>query len=160
MGIEGPLDSLDPHAVLGLFTYGPEHNIGRDGENEIDVEFSKWGNTLCGGQCNADFTIYPSTGNRAVGPTEDDYSIDLRGEDIATARITWSSTAITETVMSGIQPIGATHNVIESWTYEPTENLVRIPRASYARRDEPVVLQDEGDNQSGRLDPSFDYVAS
>lgn len=55
--IEGPLDRLDPHAVLGLFPYGPEHGIGVDGENEIDVEFSRWADTLCGGGCNADFTI-------------------------------------------------------------------------------------------------------
>ena len=77
--IEGPVDRMDPHAVLGLFPYRPEHGIGRDGENEIDVEFSKWGNTLCGGSCNADFTIYPSSGNLALGPTEHNYSLDPSG---------------------------------------------------------------------------------
>jgi hypothetical protein len=126
--IQGPVDNLDPHAVLGLFPYGPAHGIGRDGENEIDIEFSKWGNTLCGGACNADFTIYPSTGNFSVGPTEDDFNVNLSGGDLVTARITWSSTSITETVMSGLQPLGSTQNVLQSWTFAPADYLVRIPQ--------------------------------
>ena len=158
--IEGPLDSLDPHAVLGLFPYGPEHDVGRDGENEIDVEFSKWGNTLCGGKCNADFTIYPSTGNRAVGPTEDDYSIDLHGGDTATARITWSSIGITETVMSGIQPLGTTQNVVETWTYEPTENLVRIPQHPMPVGMNLWCFKRKVTTSQAVTILSFDYVAS
>lgn len=126
--IEGPIDRMDPHAVLGLFPYGPEHGVGRDGENEIDVEFSKWGNTLCGGACNADFTVYPSTGNGATGPTEHDYSVDLGGGSLVTARIVWRSTGITETVMSGLEPPGVTQNVLQSWTYEPSDYLARIPQ--------------------------------
>lgn len=126
--IEGPVDSMDPHAVLGLFPYGPEHGLGRDGESEIDVEFSRWGNTLCGGRCNADFTIYPSTGNLAVGPTEDDFSIDLHGGNLVTARVKWSATGVTETVMSGLQPLGSTQDVLESWSYEPLDYLARIPQ--------------------------------
>ncbi len=126
--VEGPLDRMDPHAVLGLFPYGPEDGVGRDGENEIDVEFSKWGDTLCGGSCNADFTIYPSTGHRAVGPVEDDYALNLLGGDLLTARITWSSSSITETVMSGLQTLGSTQDVLETWTYAPTDPLVGIPQ--------------------------------
>ncbi len=126
--VEGPLGSMDPYAVLGLFPYGPEHGVGRDGENEIDVEFSKWGNTLCGGACNADFTVYPSTGNRATGPTEDDYAVNLAGSDLVTARIAWQSTAVTETVMAGLEPPGTTQNVLETWTYEPADYLTRIPQ--------------------------------
>ncbi len=126
--VEGPLDRMDPYAVLGLFPYGPEHGIGRDGENEIDVEFSKWGNSLCGGECNADFTIYPATGNRATGPTEEDYALDLLGGDLLTARVEWRSTGITETVMSGLEPPGTTSNVLETWSYEPSDYLTRIPQ--------------------------------
>ncbi len=128
--IEGPVDRLDPHAVLGLFPYGPQHGFGSDGENEIDVEFSKWGGTLCGGACNADFTVYPSTGNGVIGPTEDNYAIDLHGANVVTARIRWSATGLTETVMSGLQPLGTTQNVLETWTFEPHDYLVRIPQHS------------------------------
>src|SRR6266481_5871239 len=60
--IEGNVYDMDPTTVLGLFPYGPTHHIGVDAENEIDIEFSRWNKTCKG--CNADFTVYPSTGNR------------------------------------------------------------------------------------------------
>ena len=59
--VEGDVYDMDKSTVLGLFPYGPIHQIGVDAENEIDIEFSKWNNTCHG--CNADFTVYPSTGN-------------------------------------------------------------------------------------------------
>jgi hypothetical protein len=126
--IHGPVDHMDPHAVLGLFPYGPQNGIGRDGENEIDIEFSKWANTLCGGACDADFTVYPSTGNFAAGSTEDDFKVDLGGGELVTARMTWSSTSITETVMSGLEHLGTTQNVLHTWTFAPADYLVRIPQ--------------------------------
>jgi hypothetical protein len=126
--VQGPVDNMDPHTVLGLFPYGPEDGVGRDGENEIDIEFSKWGNTLCGGACNADFTVYPSTGNFHAGSTEDDFNMNLNGGDVVTARMTWSSTSITETVMSGSQALGTTQDVLHTWTFAPSDNLVRIPQ--------------------------------
>ena len=126
--IQGPVDNMDPHAVLGLFPYGPQNGLGVDGENEIDIEFSKWGNTLCGGACNADFTIYPSTGNAGVGPTEDDFRVNLGGVDLLTARMSWSSRSIVETVMSGLQPPGTTQNVLHTWTFAPPDYLLRIPQ--------------------------------
>jgi hypothetical protein len=126
--IQGAVDNMDPRAVLGLFPYGPEAGIGRDGENEIDVEFSKWGNKLCRGACNADFNVYPSTGNRRVGSTENDFRVTLNGGNLVTARVTWSSTRITETVMAGLQPLGTTQNVLQTWTFAPLDYLVRIPQ--------------------------------
>ena len=60
--IEGNVYDMDPTTVLGLFTYGPTHHFGGDAENEIDIEFSQWNKTCH--DCNADFTVYPSTGNR------------------------------------------------------------------------------------------------
>jgi hypothetical protein len=126
--VQGALDNMDPHTVLGLFPYGPQGGVGRDGENEIDIEFSKWGNTLCGGACNADFTVYPSTGNFQTGSTEDDFTVNMNGGNVVTARMTWSSTSITETVMSGPQPLGTTLNVLHKWTFAPPDYLVRIPQ--------------------------------
>ncbi len=126
--VSGPIDNMDPHTVLGLFPYGPQARVGRDGENEIDIEFSKWGNTLCSGACNADFTIWPSTGNFAVGSTEHDFNVGLNGGDLVTARMTWSSTSITETVMAGSQPLSTTQNVLQTWTFAPSDYLVRIPQ--------------------------------
>jgi hypothetical protein len=157
--IQGAVDNMDPHAVLGLFPYGPQNGIGRDGENEIDIEFSKWANTLCGGACNADFTVYPSTGNSATGSTEDDFNVNLGGGDLVTARMTWSSTSIAETVMSGLQPLGTTQNVLHTWTFAPPDYLVRIPQ-------EPVPLgmnlwcfQKKAASSQDVIIRSFQYVA-
>lgn len=126
--VQGPVDNMDPATVLGLFPYGPKNGIGKDRENELDIEFSKWGNTLCNGTCNADFTFYPSTGNVALGPTENNFTVNLNGGTLATARLVWTSTSVTETVMSGLQPLGTTANVLHTWTFAPSDYSARIPQ--------------------------------
>ena len=126
--IQGPVDGMDPATVLGLFPYGPQAGIGVDGENELDIEFSKWGGTLCGGRCNADFTFWPSTGQLRVGPAEKDYALNLHGSNLTTARLTWTSTSVTATVMLGPQPLGTTRNVLQTWTYRPANPKLHIPQ--------------------------------
>jgi hypothetical protein len=123
--VEGNIYTMDKSTVLGLFTYGPADNIGIDGENEIDIEFSQWDKT-CGG-CNADFTVYPSTGNRRQGgdpSSEGDFFVE--GKDLTTARMEWSSNRIIFTIMKGIQPIGTTAEVIKTATY--SSNTRNIPQ--------------------------------
>ncbi len=100
--IEGALLNMDKSTVLGLFSYGPTGGIGVDAENEIDIEFSQWNNT-CNG-CNADFTFYPATGNKSLGPMEDNFKIGMGGSTLTTARFEWSSTRIVGTIMRGLQP--------------------------------------------------------
>lgn len=126
--IQGSVDNMDPATVLGLFPYGPANGIGKDGENELDIEFSKWGNTLCGGSCNADFTFYPATGNFGLGPTENDFTVNLSSGTLTTARLVWTSTSVTATVMSGLQPVGTTANVLHTWTFAPPDYSARIPQ--------------------------------
>jgi hypothetical protein len=126
--IQGSIDNMDKSTVLGLFPYGPVAGIGKDAENELDIEFSKWNNTLCSGTCNADFTFYPSTGNRSLGPTEKDFNIALKGGTLTTARLVWTPTSVTGTVMSGLQPVGTTANVLETWTFAPSDYKARIPQ--------------------------------
>lgn len=123
--VEGNVYNMDKSTVLGLFPFGPAHQIGVDGENEIDIELSKWNNT-CGG-CNADFTVYPSTGNRkhSGDPSWED-NFYARGGTITTARMEWSSDRIVFTVMKGIQPIGTTDDVIRTETY--SSNSINIPQ--------------------------------
>ena len=123
--VQGNAYDMDQTTVLGLFPYGPAHNIGVDGENEIDIEFSQW-NKTCGG-CNADFTVYPSTGNRKPGGTpswEDNFH--ATGGAITTARMEWSSGKIVFTIMKGVQPIGKTAEVIKTETY--SSNSTNIPQ--------------------------------
>ncbi len=124
--IEGHVDKMDKSTVLGLFSYGPKAGIGVDAENEIDIEFSKWNNT-CNG-CNADFTFYPATGNKHLGPKEDNFNIRVAGETLTTARFEWGSTRIVATIMGGLQPIGTTTNVLQTLTFSPADYTARIPQ--------------------------------
>ena len=124
--IEGAVTTMDKSTVLGLFSYGPKAGIGGDAENEIDIEFSQWNKTCHG--CNADFTFYPTTGNKKLGPKEDNFTINLGGATLTTARFDWTSTRIVATIMSGLQPIGTTANVLQTLTFAPRDFTARIPQ--------------------------------
>src|SRR5258706_12149328 len=125
--IEGNVDNMDKAAVLGLFPYGPAANIGGDGENEIDIELSKWNNG-CG--CNADFTVYPSTGNGSLGQNADLFTFALNGGTQVTGRFVWRSTSIVFTLMKGFQPLGTTTNVLRTWTFAPSNYTNSIPQGT------------------------------
>lgn len=125
--VEGNVYEMDPTTVLGLFTYGPTHHIGADAENEIDIEFSQWNKTCK--DCNADFTVYPSTGNRkpnGVSAWEDNFRVS--GENVTTARTEWSSDHIVFTLMKGVQPIGTVADVIKTETY--SSDKTNIPQVA------------------------------
>jgi hypothetical protein len=124
--VEGAVDKMDASTVLGLFNYGAKAHLGVDAENEIDIEFSQWGNTCHG--CNADFTFYPATGNKSLGPMEDNFTYHPNGSTLTTARFEWSSTRIVGTIMSGLQPIGSTNNVLQTLTFAPPDYAARIPQ--------------------------------
>jgi hypothetical protein len=124
--VRGNVYAMDPSTVLGLFPYGPANGVGVDGENEIDTEFSQW-NSTCG--CNADFTVYPSTGNRFPGGDSswtDNFTIAGSGSNLTTVRMEWSSTRIVFTIMDGLQALGTTANVLQTQTY--TADTVHIPQ--------------------------------
>jgi hypothetical protein len=115
--VEGNVWDMDPVTVLGLFPYGPTHGIGTDATNEIDIEFSKWGNTCV---CNADFTIYPSVSRQGKPSYELNFKVD-QGTNLTTARMVWSATRVVFTLMSGDQPIGTTANVLKTETFTPAK---------------------------------------
>ncbi len=114
--VQGNIYDMYKSTVLGLFTYGPAGHIGVDAENEIDIEFSKWNDTCHG--CNADFTVYPSTGNRRKdGKSSWEDNFHTMGESLTTARMEWTADRIIFTVMRGVQPIGTTADVLKTETY-------------------------------------------
>ncbi len=125
--VEGDVYKMDPTTVLGLFTYGPVKHIGTDAENEIDIEFSQWNKTCKG--CDADFTVYPSTGNhKPNGKSSWEDNFFVNGETLTTARMEWRSGEIVFTIMNGAQPVGTTANVIKTETYKSdATNIPQVP---------------------------------
>ncbi len=113
--VEGDVYSMDKSTVLGLFPYGPEHNIGVDGENEIDIEFSRWDDT-CGG-CNADFTVYPAERTDFFPDPSWESDFYVSGGSLTTARMQWNSQSVVFTIMKGVQPIGTTAHVLQHAVY-------------------------------------------
>jgi hypothetical protein len=120
--IDGPIDTLDKNVVLGLFPYGPAAGIGADGTNEIDIEYSRWGQAS---GPNGDWTNYPASGT-TIG--ELSYSFSLGGATLSTSRFIWSSTSITDFLFAGLQPSDATAGLIKTWTYMPQNPTVNIPQ--------------------------------
>ena len=87
--IEGAVDKFDPKVVFGLFTY-PTAEEGPDGTNEIDIEWSKWGETDSDAT-NLAYTIYPSAeGGPIVSHKKKQ---DLLGT-YTTSSFTWSPQGI------------------------------------------------------------------
>lgn len=147
--VDGPIDVYDKNVVLGLFPYGPAAGIGKDGTNEIDIEFSRWGQA---NGPNADWTDYPSSGTTQG---EMSFSFSLGGGTLSTSRFVWTSTSIEDFLMTGIQPIGSTTGLVKSWTYAPANAMVNIPQQAMPlginlwcfaipsdAKDEEVVIRD------------------
>jgi len=119
--IDGPVDKLDKNVVVGLYPYGPEAGIGSDGQNEIDIEYARWGNAS---YPNGNYTVYPPTG---TGSSETTFDFTLTGT-YTTSRFTWSSTKIDFATLSGFQPLGSTTGLIKTWTFSPSTPATGVPQ--------------------------------
>jgi hypothetical protein len=120
--VDGPIDSYDKNVVLGLFPYGPAAGIGADSTNEIDIEYSRWGQA---GGPNGDWTDYPASGT-TIG--ELSYTFTLAPATLSTSRFVWSATSIADALLSGLQSVDGTTGLIKSWTYAPTNPMVNVPQ--------------------------------
>eukprot|EP01121_Diplochlamys_sp_Union-15-3_P003751 TRINITY_DN13693_c0_g1_i1.p1 TRINITY_DN13693_c0_g1~~TRINITY_DN13693_c0_g1_i1.p1 ORF type:complete len:236 (-),score=38.91 TRINITY_DN13693_c0_g1_i1:159-866(-) len=114
--VDARIDQLDPNVVLGLFQYG-----GPDGQNEIDIEFSRWGDST---YYPGSFTVYPSVSG--FSPTSYAFPFSLSGT-YTTSRYSWSSTGVEYRFMGGFQPLNSTTNLIQSWNFQPS-NSNRVPQ--------------------------------
>jgi hypothetical protein len=59
---------------------------------------------------------------------EENFVYDPKGATLTTARFEWSSTRIVGTITGGLQPLGATENVLRTITFAPTDCTARIPQ--------------------------------
>ncbi len=119
--IDGPVDKLDKNVVVGLYPYGPQAGIGADGQNEIDIEYARWGNAS---YPNGNYTVYPPTGTSSSEITFDFTLTDT----YTTSRFTWSSTQIDFATMSGFEPLGSNAGLIKAWTFAPTTPATKVPQ--------------------------------
>lgn len=120
--IEGPVDNLDKNVVLGLFPYGPVAGIGADGTNEIDIEYSRWGNSSWP---IGNYTVYPPTSGNPVGEKTFDFNLSAPA---STSTFVWSSTKIDFQLQDGFKAIGDNSDILESWTYDPSNPTDNIPQ--------------------------------
>jgi len=120
--IDGPIDTLDKNIVLGLFPYGPAAGIGSDGTNEIDIEYSRWGQE---NGANGDWTNYPASG-ATVG--ELSYTFTLGGETLSTSRFIWTHSSIEDFLFAGLQPATSVQSLLKSWRYAPANPTLNIPQ--------------------------------
>jgi len=120
--IDGPIDKLDKNVVLGLFPYGPAANIGSDGTNEIDIEYSRWGQA---NGPNGDWTNYPASG-KTVG--ELSYTFSLAAQTLSTSRFIWTASSIEDFLLAGLEPVSSTKSLIKSWKYAPDNPQTNIPQ--------------------------------
>ena len=120
--IDGAIDKLDKNVVLGLFPYGPAAGIGSDGTNEIDIEYSRWGNA---NGPNGDWTNYPASGS-IIG--ELSYTFSLDGGTLSTSRFIWTKDSIEDFLFAGLQPPSSTASSLESWQYAPANPSTNIPQ--------------------------------
>jgi hypothetical protein len=119
--VDGPVDTYDKNIVLGFFPYGPAAGIGADGTNEIDIEYSRWGQA---NGANGDWTNYPNSGT-TIG--ELSYTFSLTST-LSTSRFIWTASSIQDFVIDGLQPVNSTTGLIKTWTYAPSNPSTNIPQ--------------------------------
>ena len=120
--IEGSVDKYDKNVVVGLYPYGPAAGIGGDGNNEIDIEFARWGNASWP---NGNYTVYPPTGTTSGSST---FEFSLNGGTSTTTRFVWSSTKIDFATMSGFESVDSTTGLINAWTFAPANPTTKVPQ--------------------------------
>jgi hypothetical protein len=120
--VDAPVDKFDKNVVLGLFPYGPEAGVGADGTNEIDIEYSRWGNNAWP---DGNYTVYPNSGS-TVGETQ--FNFSLSGGTYTTSSFSWTSTGISFLTQAGFRAAGDTSGKIKSWSYTPANPSVNIPQ--------------------------------
>ncbi len=117
--VTGPIDRLDPNVVLGLFDY-PTPDVGPDGTNEIDIEFSHWGHPEAP---IGSYTIYPASGKRGKDDSHP-FSFTLKGDD-TTQRFVRAPDSVRLQSLRGHRDDN--RDEIARWTYAPLDKRL-IPQ--------------------------------
>jgi len=112
--VTGALDRLDRNVVLGLFNYPPP-GAGPDGTNEIDIEYSRWGNPA---SLPASETIYPA--HEGVKPASIAHEFTMPpGLSDTTQRFDWHRDDITFQCLRGHR--NDNQDEYARWAFRPAD---------------------------------------
>ncbi|WP_304505715.1 carbohydrate-binding protein [Andreprevotia sp. IGB-42] len=108
----GRPDQLDPNVVFGFYTY-PPRDVGGDATNEIDIEFSKWGNAFAP---IGNYTVWPAVN----GAVRSWHGFDLvLDSDLSTHRFTWQSDKVSFQTLNGHRALNDSTGETASWVFDP-----------------------------------------
>lgn len=115
--IQGKVDQLDRNIVFGLFNY-PNKEVGADGTNEIDIEFSRWGhiNAPIG-----NYTVWPS--NPKVEHKTHSFEFKLDNY-LSTHRFSWSSEGVRFQSCQGLRDND--QQELANWLFKPSNPMDAI----------------------------------
>lgn len=117
--VTGQLDAMDRNVVFGLFNY-PTSDVGPDGTNEIDIEFTRWGKNS---NPNGWFVIWPPF--RDGKKVHKSFQLGARTLD-TTHRFTWTSTGLVFESYEGHRPqLG---RQLARWEYRPSDPERTVPQ--------------------------------
>jgi hypothetical protein len=128
--VEGRIDLLDKNVVFGLFNY-PTASIGPDGTNEIDIEYSKWGNDAAN---VGNFVVWPAKLISGYSKWSTSFPVSLNGT-YTTQRFTWNTGSVIFQSLHGWTTDNT--NTIFTKTFAPSKTKAKsyIPQ-----RAEPVHM--------------------
>lgn len=124
--VVGRVDRLDKNIVLGMFSY-PTSDVGSDGTDEIDIEFSRWGKT---DNPIGNYTVWPTIKN--VHRTTKKFSFTLE-KNSSTHQYTWNPEYILFQSAQGHGNSGRCK--LARWLYQPQNTKMHI-----AQRPMPVHI--------------------
>lgn len=122
--VEGPLDRLDKNVVLGLFNYATP-DVGPNGTNEIDIEFSRFGSLT---NPIGTYSIAPAVAHASV--LSRNFAVQLRSH-VSSHSFTWRPTSVLFMSRQGEQ-VSDAHcddpNLIATALYQPRNAMASIPQ--------------------------------
>lgn len=111
--VASDVESYDENVVTGLFTY-------RNGPEEIDIEFSKWGGAFP--QRNGTYTVWSNSDIEGVGFPEvtERFDMNLSGRP-STHQYTWTNHRVEFRSWYGTKKAPTQNTLIKEWAHAGTE---------------------------------------
>lgn len=116
--VKGPLNRLDPSVVFGLFDY-PTSTMGPDGTNEIDIEYSRWGDPT---NPLGNDTVCPA--QSGLLPVTHPFAVPALGPNITLRFIRRSSGVLFQSLRGQRDD----EQAYARWNFRPADSLPRVPQ--------------------------------